>query len=52
MRRHATTLEAIKVCQFMSTSNPKEDVMEIVVIGGGVTQFLKAVTFDYGALGC
>lgn len=24
--------------------------MEFVVIGGGVTQFLKAITFDYAAL--
>lgn len=55
--RHAAPLEAISVAlsvhvYIIGRPNPKEDVMEIVVIGGGVTQFLKAITFDYVALGC
>lgn len=58
--RHATPLKAIKVIVSLpvhvyifdriSRPSPKEDIMEIVVIGSGVTQFHKAITFDYAAL--
>lgn len=59
--RHASPLEAIKVSvslsvhvyiiYYISRPSPKEDVMEIVVIDRGNTQFLKTITFDYAALG-
>lgn len=58
--RHASPLEAIKVSVSLSVHvyiiyhiskpSPKEDIMEIVGLGGGITQFLKAITFDYAAL--
>lgn len=43
--------KSVRLCWLMSISSsisadrsPKEDIMEFVVIGGGVTQFLKAIT--------
>lgn len=35
---------------YWAGQEPEEDIMEIPVIGNGVTQFLRAVTFDYAML--
>lgn len=47
---HQSQYVFVYIIYHIDRPSPKEDIMEIVVIGVGATQFLRAITFEYTAL--